>query len=333
MLKLKYLFENFELAKECMEFYQYDKETQDTMMSFFRISSNAIYPFRTGEEAETICFLRLSPAEEKSLEDVVTEVSLIEWLIEKDFPAMKPVPMKDGGFVKQVTTKWGTFNVSCFEKVPGESLEDIQGIPNLAKGYGNILGKLHAQLKDYPCPDDRRNHKALLKEIGERLEKYEVPEIVKEEYRIVCSELEQLPISLDTYGIIHYDFELDNVFYDAEQGMFSVIDFDDALCCWYSLDVVRALDALDEFVEESQVQEAEQCFLEGYRSAINFTEEQQQSFSLMRRLVHLQEYATILHVMSEPPVEIPDWMYGLLEKLKCKLYCVEELLQQAAGQV
>ena len=65
MLKLKYLFENFELAKECMEFYQYDKETQDTMMSFFRISSNAIYPFRTGEEAETICFLRLSPALKK----------------------------------------------------------------------------------------------------------------------------------------------------------------------------------------------------------------------------------------------------------------------------
>ena len=121
--------------------------------------------------------------------------------------------------------------ISCFEKVPGESLEDIQGTPDLAKGYGNILGKLHAQLKDYPCPDNRRNHKALLKEIGERLEKYEAPEIVKEEYRIVCGELEQLPISLDTYGVIHYDFEPDNVFYDETQGMFSVIEVKSIFVC------------------------------------------------------------------------------------------------------
>ena len=77
MLKLKYLFENFALAKECIEFYEYNRETLDEMMRFFRISSNAIYPFRAGENAEKICFLRISPAEEKSFEDVVTEVELI----------------------------------------------------------------------------------------------------------------------------------------------------------------------------------------------------------------------------------------------------------------
>ena len=64
MLKLKYLFENYKLARKCIELYDYDKESADEILSYFRISSNAIYPFRSGINADKICFLRLSPAEE-----------------------------------------------------------------------------------------------------------------------------------------------------------------------------------------------------------------------------------------------------------------------------
>ena len=332
MLKLKYLFENFALVKECLELYDYDKETLDTMLLFFRISSNAIYPFRSGEDAQTICFLRLSPVEEKEIKEVITEISLIEWLIEKGFPAMKPVPMKDGTYAKQITSQWGEFNVSCFEKVPGESLEDVTGTPEIARGYGRTLGNLHFLMKKYPYSENRRSHKELLQEIGERLEKYEASEGIKEEYRIVCKELEALSVSSENYGVIHYDFEPDNVFYDADEDVFCVIDFDDAIRCWYSLDVVRALDALDEVVEENLLNEAEQCFLEGYKSVTELTKEQQQSFPLMRRLVRLQEYATILHVLSEPPSEVPDWMYGLVDKLKYKLCRIEETCQMFANR-
>lgn len=323
MLKLKYLFENFALAKECIEFYEYDKETLDAMLPFFRISSNSIYPFRAGEDAQRVCFLRISPVEEKHFEDVTTEISLIEWLIGKGFPVMKPVSMHDGSFAKQVNTEWGMVNVSCFEKVPGESLEDVAGTLEMVRGYGNTLGKLHALLKEYPAQEEWRNHETLLKEIGERIEVYEAPKAVKLEYMSVCRELEQQNISAANYGVIHYDFEPDNVFYDAESGVFSVIDFDDAIRCWYALDVVRAVDALDEIVEEGLLQEAEKNFLEGYRSAADFTEEQQKSLPLMRRLVRLQEYATILHVMSEPMVKMPDWMYGLTDRLKYKLHHLE----------
>ena len=64
MLKLKYLFENFDLARKCMEFYECDMDSVDEMLRYFRISSNAIYPFRLKPDGR-ICFLRLSPAEEK----------------------------------------------------------------------------------------------------------------------------------------------------------------------------------------------------------------------------------------------------------------------------
>ena len=38
--------------------------------------------------------------------------------------------------------------VSCFEKVPGESLEDVTGTPEIARGYGRTLGNLHFLLKN-----------------------------------------------------------------------------------------------------------------------------------------------------------------------------------------
>ena len=45
MLKLKYLFENFELAKLALTNWEHDEDTLDEYLKYFRISSNAVYPF------------------------------------------------------------------------------------------------------------------------------------------------------------------------------------------------------------------------------------------------------------------------------------------------
>lgn len=315
-----------------MELYECDMDSVDEMLRYFRISSNAIYPFRLKTDGR-VCFLRLSPTEEKKLDDVKSETCLIEWLLEKGFSAMRPVPMKSGKLFGQINTEWGTYNVSCFEKVAGKSLEDTKGTLQIVKGYGKTLGKLHALTKEYPYSDERRNHKMLLCEIEERMQKYGASAIAKKEFDVVCKELEHLSLSISDYGVIHYDFEPDNVFYDEKEESFSVIDFDDAICCWYALDVVRALDALDEVVENVSMEESIASFLEGYRSVTTFTEEQQQSMQLMRRFVHLQEYTTLLHVISEDVEDMPDWMNKLSQKLKCKLRQLEESMNTELTEI
>lgn len=234
--------------------------------------------------------------------------------------------MKTGEFAKEIRTEWETFNVSCFAKVPGNSLEDTKGNLSIVRGYGQILGKLHSLMKEYPDSEKHRSYKDLLKEIGDRIKEYDASEIVKAEYGAVCSELEQLLVSSANYGVIHYDFEPDNVFYDATENTFSVIDFDDAICCWYALDIVRALDALDDIIENDNINDAECSFLEGYQSITDLSDEQKQSFSLMRRFVRLQEYATILYVLSEPVDEMPNWMNELIKKLKYKVECLEKAM-------
>ncbi|MBQ4536424.1 MAG: phosphotransferase [Lachnospiraceae bacterium] len=324
MLKLKYLFENYSLARKCIELYEYDKESVETMLPHYRISSNAIYPFRSGKDVDKICFLRLSPAEEKIFSDVLAEIQLIEWLNKRGFPAMRPVPMKNGKTAGQIDTEWGVFNVSCFERVSGKSLEDTKGTLQIVRGYGETLGKLHALMKEYPYSERHRNHKSLLEEISNRMSEYGVPEMFKTEYLSLCEALEQLTLTSDNYGVIHYDFEPDNVFYDVDEDAFSVIDFDDAIGCWYALDVVRAMDALEDVVETNVIKEAERCFLEEYRNFTTFTDEQMESLPLMRRFVRMQEYTTLLHVMSEPVEEMPDWMRKLIGKLKYRLSVLED---------
>jgi len=322
MLPLKYLFENYDLAKECLQLYDYSEKHLDKMLSYFRISSNAVYPF-WAKEGRTVCFLRLSPVEEKNIRDVETEIHFIEWLIENGFNAMKPYPMKNGKAADVITTKWGKYNVSCFEKVAGETLDDMDGTDETAFGYGKLLGTLHNLAEKYPYADERRDYRALLGEAKSRLEQYRAPATVLHYYDTVMEQLTAMPQTPNTYGIIHYDFEADNVLYDDETDTWGVIDFDDAVRCWYALDVTRAIDAIGDVVE-GDTTGAAAAFLAGYRSVRLFTAEQEATIPLMRGVVRLQAYGTILHVLADPPAEEPDWLTEVKQKLTGTLCKIED---------
>lgn len=321
MLKLHHLFENYDLAKECLRHYDTDWNSVDKYLPYFRISSNAIYPFRS-KSAGKVCFLRLAPAEKKTLEDVRSELQLIQWLISQGFPAMKPCPMTDGRLCATLETSWGVYHMSCFEAVDGETLEDCEGSATLVMGYGRTLGRLHELLKRYPDPESRRDHRALMAEIRERFAAYHAPAVLLTEWDSVNRELAKLPTDADCYGIVHYDFEADNVLYCAETDSYGVIDFDDAIRCWYALDVARAVDCLDDVAENADPAD----FLTGYREETAFPASQEAMIPLMRRLVRLQEYGTILHVLSDPVEEKPDWMQAIITKLRNRLKAIESVL-------
>lgn len=322
MLPLKYLFENYELAKECLKYYDHSERYLDEMLGHFRISSNAIYPFYADEKGK-VCYLRLSPTAEKDPAEVASELHFITWLLEHGYPVMEPYPMKDGRLHDVIATRWGTYNVSCFEKVSGETLEDTNGSLELAYGYGRTLAELHNLSAEYPYSDERENCVGLLAKVKGQLERYHAPEIVRTQWKIVSEELSRLEINSDNYGLIHYDFEPDNVLYDEASEQFGVIDPDDSIRCFYALDVVRAIDAMDDVVEEELTEQAVRAFIEGYRSKRTFSEEQLASMPLMRKIVSLQEYATILHVLSEPAEEEPEWMIKIMEKLDMKIERIE----------
>lgn len=323
MLKLKYLFENYELAKECLKLYDHSEKHLDKMLSFFLISSNAIYPFYATDKGLT-CFLRLSPVEEKNIADVASEIHFIQWLRENGVNAMKPYPMKNGKLFDVIETSWGTYNLSCFEEVDGDTLEDSEGDLKLAFGYGKALGELHNASIAYPYAEERRSYLELLDEIKQRLALYHAPDSLLHLYEETVPLLKKLKKDKETFGLVHYDFEPDNVLYDEDTDSFGIIDFDDSIRCWYALDVVRAIDAMGDVVDGDMVEEAIAAFLNGYRSVRPLSEEQEQSFPLMRKLVAMQEYATILYVLSEKTEDEPEWLLGIEEKLQNTMRKIEK---------
>lgn len=326
MLKLKYLFENFDLAKHCIAYWEHDPESLRETLGWFRISSNAVYPFRNGEG---LCFLRLCPAEEKPLDEVTDEIAVIRWLRQEGYAAMEPVPMKDGRYCALLATPWGDQVASCFRQVDGQPVEDTPASAELITGYGRCLGLLHSLLESCPAGQQRLNHEAWLDEAHARMLAAHAPLAMVDCLREARCQLAKLPRTKSSYGLIHYDFETDNVFIQPETGLFSVIDFDDMIHCWHALDVVRALDGLEELPDGEMPltrQEKERLFLAGYRSQHTFTPAEEASLPLMRRLVQLTEYAGLLYVLEEDVPDAPEWMVQLRSRLTAKLRWLEEQL-------
>lgn len=152
MLKLKYMFENFELAKLALENWEHDEEGLAESLKYFRISSNAVYPFSAGGKR---CFLRLAPVEEKMEQNLRGELVFLDYLQKAGYSSMKPVPAKAGSVLLTLDTEWGTYYASVFEGVSGNAIEDTDYSAEIMVAYGKTLGRLHCLSMEYE-PDCRK---------------------------------------------------------------------------------------------------------------------------------------------------------------------------------
>jgi len=314
MLKLKYLVENFDLARFALTHWQHDEATLTDRLQWFRISSNAVYPFdRNGQ----LCFLRLSPAEEKIGAELMGEIDFLTYLNDHDYPAMRPLPTETEEYLLLLDTPWGKWYACAFEGVPGRALDDMPMTDSLAEHYGAALGQLHDLSMQYRSPVARRNEQDVLTWVRQTLQQFDTPGPILE----VCDEtlrlLSALPRDRARYGLIHYDFEPDNVFWDGETC--SVIDFEDGMMHFYDVDLVQALDELPESHHAA--------FLCGYQTACPAAAVSERDFPLMRCFRDLYAYARLLHCLSEKPVPEPDWMPPLTARLEHRRCALESSLR------
>jgi Ser/Thr protein kinase RdoA (MazF antagonist) len=79
--------------------------------------------------------------------------------------------------------------------------------------------------------------------------------------------LESLPLTDEDYGLLHGDFELDNIIWEGERVQ--ALDFDDATYGWFALDIAIALHDVWQAGDGSEVAHAQRdlrytWFAEGY---------------------------------------------------------------------
>ena len=313
MMKLKYLFDNRDLAHMVLKNWDHDAGRLD-ILDHYRISANAVYPFRSDQG---ICYLRFSPAEEHSPDQVLAELDFIEHLCAEGYPANPIIPSLNGRKLEEVNTPWGNYIASVFKGVPGKRLDRIELTDRIIFGYGQALGNLHkASRTCTPGKHRRLSWKDHLNQVREMLHEYDNTGNAPEEATLLYNFLSRLPAAETDFGLIHYDFETDNVFYDEEKDRFHVIDFDDAMYHWFAMDIDQALYSLSECIPAEQQEKSRDLFIKGYRTIFSVEDTMLELLPAFRRYANLLGYTRILVASREEWDNEPDWMTKLREKLK-----------------
>jgi Ser/Thr protein kinase RdoA (MazF antagonist) len=122
-----------------------------------------------------------------------------------------------------------------------------------------------------------------------------------------------LPRTPDTFGLIHGDFELDNLIW--RNDMISILDFDDSSFLWYAADVASAV--RDLFDGEVSISDQRfQAFVGGYRESHPLSEVSLAQAPLFMRFVRLWEYARLVRSLdlAADPTQA-TWLVALRDKL------------------
>ena len=311
MLTLKHLIDNRPLTLMILANWDFDADSLD-LLDEFRISSNATYPFYCNGEVE---LLRFAPVSEKSEESLAAEIEFLRYLDLHGYPALRIIPSRNQRDFEKVETPLGQYFACVFARVSGDSMDKIRLTEDIVMTYGRTLGSLHNLSSSYAPEHKRWSYTDVFAWIRSTLLDIDADDLALSEADFLEKILDALPKSPETYGLIHYDFELDNVFFDEDTESCYVIDFDDAMLHFYGVDVEKALDSLREEMSDKEYSAARGWFLTGYRSVRALSDETLELFPLYRRFVSLYGYARIVRAIHEPVDNEPDWMSDLRDHL------------------
>jgi Ser/Thr protein kinase RdoA (MazF antagonist) len=296
-----------------MKNWEYDEDSEE-LFQYFRISANAIYPMKIHGN---ICYLRFSPVSEKSEENVLAELAFIEYLRNQRYPAIEAVISKSGDQLVRTETSLGAYYASVFKKVAGKQISQTDFNDEIMYAYGAALGELHALSRKYENPNLKRwSHVDVFDWIEKTLTELGLDQKAMRELTLLRSEFGQLTINQENYGLIHFDFEPDNVFYDETSHHCSVIDFDDAMYHWYVMDIVQALNAIQDEMELDDCSHQQALFLQGYLGVCKIDENLFKLKPLFKRFAKLFQYTRVARAIEERFEGEPDWMVSLREKLE-----------------
>ena len=322
MLRFCYLFENRDLALMLLKNWNYDVDSEE-LFQYFRISANAIYPARINGE---VCYLRFSPVSEKYENNMLAELAFLNYLHKQNYPAIQVVPSKNQEELVKKQTPWGEYYASVFRKVEGKQISQTDLNEKSMFLFGETLGELHALSRQYENPDIKRwSHNDVMNWIESTLLSLKLDSDGIRELEFLRKKLNELPITKENYGLIHFDFEPDNIFYDELRGSCGVIDFDDAMYHWYVMDIVQAIDAIKHETGKDDISELRSVFLNGYRSKYFVDENLLSKEKLFRRFANLYQYARVARVLQERWENEPKWMVNLRIKLERTLDCISAL--------
>jgi SAM-dependent methyltransferase len=161
---------------------------------------------------------------------------------------------------------------------------------------------------------------------------------VRREVDDLVRAIQGLPSGPAYCGLIHGDFELDNLRWPEDErggghhvgggrgapgapgaaGTPAMLDFDDCATHWYAADVAFAL--RDVFDTGAGLEDARVgAFVGGYRAHVPLDDAAFATVPLFSRLARLRSYTTSIRALDLPDSDAhPDWLRGLRRKLETR---------------
>ncbi|MBP1996665.1 GNAT family N-acetyltransferase [Paenibacillus eucommiae] len=308
--------ENDSPAKKLIHYWIHDADT----LTFWRASSNFVYLFQMHGKPH---FLRFIHEKDHSIEHIQAELDFMWFLMDKGYPAAALVPSRNGKWIETVTTENGNYHGVVFEQAKGVHIPLHQMSDLHYSHWGQSLAALHHLSESYrPIAANAASPKSwkdALDFVFSVLQSHPQEIEALQECVRLKSLLSELPSGAGQTGLIHYDFQPDNLFYMKEASRYSVIDFDDSMYHWLMMDITSALSDLIE-QNDAEAQKNIECFISGYKSVKHLDIKYVELMPLFQRFSDLYTFARLLRSMQNMDIpDLPEWVIQLQHKLlrKC----------------
>jgi Ser/Thr protein kinase RdoA (MazF antagonist) len=293
------------VAEAALERWHHDAGS----LRFFRSSANFVHVFRVDG---ALHFLRLAERSERRREAIDEELAFLRRLAKDGLPVTVPCDSDRGVGVETVRTPLGAFHACAFAALPGEQWDENELTEDRWVQWGEALGQLHVAASGLPrsfgpARDTNEDRLGFIRShLGD-------DERAQRELETISDPIGRLPIDDRRYGLVHGDFELDNLFWNS--AISGIADFDDCFHCWYLADVAFALASVLPSPWERPTPSLD-SFLAGYTRHREIDEDVHALLPAFWRLAGLQRYARLVRALDLPAdEEFPEWMESLRAKL------------------
>ncbi|MCU6713196.1 phosphotransferase [Paenibacillus sp. J5C_2022] len=203
---------------------------------------NVVYTCESEDAEEKI--LRIAFLNDRSREDYLGEIEFVRYLFEHGASISDVISSRNGNLLEELTFNNWTYFITLFKKAKGKMLVENhyqyrEGVPINEYYYncGKVLGKLHQLSKGYTAVHHRYSFiEKYNSEYIDKLIPNSLPQL-KDKLLEILKTLEGLDRNLETFGMVHFDYNDGNYLIDFDTGQITVFDFDNSCYCWYLFDL------------------------------------------------------------------------------------------------
>jgi Ser/Thr protein kinase RdoA (MazF antagonist) len=199
-----------------------------------RTSANHVFRFLRGGRPY---YLRLTPGSEREADAIRSELDFVLHAAATGLAVARPLPSTSSGdLVEEVVDDEGRrYHAVVFRALRGRQHDWDELDEAMVGSWGRTLAHLHRASETFPVRDTRASWSDEIRAALETLPEEETA--VAGVLRAGLAWLDAQP--MHEYGLLHGDFELDNLFWEG--GRAHMLDFDGAVYGWYGVDVAVAL--------------------------------------------------------------------------------------------